>query len=128
MKHRTSLQSRLLAYLRANPQAELSRQDIMDRFHAGVKHVDDTLTTMRREGLVETVHVTRLPNGSLASMSREDELENMLRMLLAMCDRLKADARDKAVVWDDRKPTIFYLQRNMEWARDLLTQLQNGTR
>jgi hypothetical protein len=60
MKHRTSLQSRLLAYLRSNPNAELSRQDIMDLFHAGVKHVDDTLTTMRREGLVETVHVTRL--------------------------------------------------------------------
>jgi hypothetical protein len=54
-------------------------------------------------------------------MSQEEELENMLRMLLAMCDRLKADARDQAVEWDDRKPTIFYLQRNMEWARDLLT-------
>jgi DNA-binding IscR family transcriptional regulator len=64
MKHRTSLQSRLLAYLRANPQAELSRQQIMDLFCAGVKHVDDTLTTMRREGLVETVHVTRLPTGA----------------------------------------------------------------
>ena len=54
-------------------------------------------------------------------MNREEELENMLSMLLAMCDRLKADARDEAVAWDDRKPTIFYLQRNMEWARDLLT-------
>lgn len=54
-------------------------------------------------------------------MTRQEELENMLRILLAMCDRLKAEAMEKDVAWDDRKPTIFYLQRNMEWARELLT-------
>ena len=54
------------------------------------------------------------------STQREEELENMLSMLLAMCDRLKSDSRDEPVAWDDRKPTIFYLQRNMEWAREML--------
>ena len=51
---------------------------------------------------------------------REHELERLLQMLLANCDSLKAEGRHGPVVWDERKPTIFYLQRNMEWAREAL--------
>ena len=51
---------------------------------------------------------------------REHELERLLQMLLASCDSLKAEGRHGPVVWDDRKPTIFYLLRNMEWARESL--------
>ena len=50
----------------------------------------------------------------------EPELKNLLQMLLANCDSLKAEGRHGPVVWDERKPTIFYLQRNMEWAREAL--------
>lgn len=53
-------------------------------------------------------------------MEQETEERAVLRMLLAMCDRLKADATGGPVEWDDRKPTIFYLQRNMEFAREVL--------
>jgi len=56
-------------------------------------------------------------------MTREQELEQMLSMLLASCYRLKAEARDGPIAWDDRNPTIFYLQRNMEWARELVKPL-----
>lgn len=61
MKERTSLRDRLLQYLEQHPNAELSRQQIIDTFCAGEKHVDGTLTEMRRDGVIETVHVTRLP-------------------------------------------------------------------
>jgi hypothetical protein len=53
-------------------------------------------------------------------MTAEQKASDMLSMLLAMCDRLKAEAQDAPIVWDERKPTIYYLQRNMEFARELL--------
>jgi hypothetical protein len=66
-----SLENRLLAYLQAHPQAELSRQQIMDKFFVSPKNMDATLTDMRRKGLVETVHVTRLAKaGHKSQMAR----------------------------------------------------------
>ena len=67
MKRSVSLQTRLLKYLEAHPNAELTRQQIMDLFCVGVKHVDKTLYEMRSDGLIETVHVTRLPKAQQGS-------------------------------------------------------------
>jgi hypothetical protein len=59
-------------------------------------------------------------------MTRTEELENTLRMLLAMCDRLRDEARHAPIVWDDRTTTIFYF---MELARACLADkgIDNAT-
>jgi DNA-binding IscR family transcriptional regulator len=56
-----SLRTRLLQYLAEHPGAELTRQEIIHQFHVGKKHVDKTLQEMRTDGVIETVHVTRIP-------------------------------------------------------------------
>jgi hypothetical protein len=57
------------------------------------------------------------------------EHEEMLSILLASCEKLRArmggseatkDCTGLITSWDTRDPAIFYLERNMQWARELL--------
>lgn len=54
---------------------------------------------------------------------------SMLSMLLASCRRLQSDMGGTDATrnctglltsWDNRNPTIFYLERNMRWALEVL--------
>ena len=56
-----SLRHALRQFYDANPKAELSRQQIADKFHRAVKTVDITLAIMRIEGELESVHAWRRP-------------------------------------------------------------------
>lgn len=55
--------------------------------------------------------------------------EQVLRMLLASCERLRHDMGGAEATknctglidkWDSSHPTIYYLERNMRWARSAL--------
>ncbi len=62
---------------------------------------------------------------------RPDEYPNSLderkslEMLVAMVDKLRYEMSHpnaSPVKWDDRKPTFFYLDRNLKWAKEVLAR------
>lgn len=55
-----SLRSRLLKFFADNPDAELSRTEIAEKFFVAPKSVDQILTQARADGWLEAVHVHRL--------------------------------------------------------------------
>ena len=56
-----SLRAALREFYDANPDAELSRNQIAEKFFRSVKTVDIALAIMKHEGELEPVHAWRRP-------------------------------------------------------------------
>ena len=56
-----SLRAKILAYFEANPDEELTRADIAEKFCKSQKTMDGTLARLREDGEIEAAHVYRLP-------------------------------------------------------------------
>lgn len=61
-----SLAARMLAYFQANPDEELLRQDVAEKFGAKMKSVDFAIGRLRDQGYLESVHVVRLRERGIA--------------------------------------------------------------
>lgn len=63
----TSVAGRLRRFFIENPDEELTRADMVAKFGSSFKNIDASLTALRAEGLLESVHVTRLRTKGIAS-------------------------------------------------------------
>ena len=117
-----------------NPRPELEAEARILRVKEFVERLP-----MRLEGRGENVVIAILglldrETATAHACGRAEglDMKNALEMLLASCERLQADmggtpgttdCTGLLTTWDPREPTIYYLERNMQWAREALAKV-----